>query len=147
MAHTHWSATKVTDPSAQLETTPSPKMQLPHPRTVTGPTTAPKNQSHQRCCRSSCRRSSSSSSCWWWQFLCGSRPHGQEAGRQLLWQGSVRGLACSAAAAPVVVHKMATGPCALTLTLYVYLMPTPPKYRPTKHFFYSNVFIDRTNCI
>ena len=68
-------------------------MQLPHPWTVTSPKTAPKNPSHQRCCRSSCRRSSSSSSCWWWQFLCRSRPHGQQrGGGRGPPAGSVRGL-------------------------------------------------------
>ena len=125
-------------PLSSARNQPNPK--LPNPTTVTRITTAPKIHPYQRCLSSCCWKSSnsSSSSSWCcWQFLCVPTPRaglgggrGPPAERAGLGAGP-QTLACSAAAA-IVVHKMATGPCALPLTLYMYLMPIPLKHRPTK---------------
>ena len=136
MAHTHCPATKVTDPSAQLETNPTQNSPTPALSLASRP--------HLRFTRTSAvdqavagRAAAAAAAAGAAGSFCVSRPHGQRGGgrgppaeRAGLGAGP-QTLACSAAAA-IVVHKMATGPCALPLTLYMYLMPIPLKHRPTK---------------
>ena len=55
--------------------------------------------------------------------FCQSRPHGQGSAGKAAASRLGAGPPCSAAAA-IVVHKMAPGPCARGWALYVYLMPT-----------------------
>ena len=131
MAHTHCRATKVTDPSAQLETnptqnSPTPALSLasrPHLRFTR--TSAVDQAVAGRAAAAAAAAAAGAAG-----SFCVSRPHGQRGGgrgppaeRAGLGAGP-QTLACSAAAA-IVVHKMATGPCALPLTLYMYLMPIP----------------------
>ena len=134
LAHTHCRPTKVTDPSAHPETNPTQTSPTPALSLVSRP--------HLRFCRTSAvdqavagRAAAAAGAA---ASFCVSRPHGQRGGgrgppaeRAGLGAGP-QTLACSAAAA-IVVHKMATGPCALPLTLYNVLDAHPLKHWTTKY--------------
>ena len=131
-ADSHCRATKVTDPAFSSKP-PQLKMQLLKPKTVTAP------QLHLRITHTNAvDQAVATAAAAAAGSFCVSRPHGQRGGgrgppaeRAGLGAGP-QTLACSAAAA-IVVHKMATGPCALPLTLYNVLDAHPLKHWTTKY--------------
>ena len=117
LPYTYSCDSKVTDPSSSSTQS---KIQLYFHCTRTPlPTIAPWVHSHWGC-GSSCGKSSPWAAA---ATFCQSRPHGQGSAGKAAASRLGAGPPCSAAAA-IVVHKMATEPCARGWALYVYLMPT-----------------------